>query len=205
MLAAQTKKHGNVFVVSAPSGAGKHAVLGRVMALDSGIQYSISATTRSPRPGEVHGKHYYFLDRQDFRRRIEGGEFAEWAEVHGNLYGTFWNELSRKAATGQDVVLELDVQGMRNLTAAVPGAISIFIMPPSMEALERRLRDRGMNSEDEMEVRLGNARAEIAACGSYDYVVVNDNLEEAVADVVAIVRAERCRVGGPSQRSGRLQ
>lgn len=192
-LSKQSSKRGSVFVVSAPSGAGKRTVLDRVFDCDSDIQYSISATTRAPRGDEVHGRDYYFLDRNDFCRRIEGGEFVEWAEVHGNLYGTLRHELVRRIATGQDVILELDVQGMRNLKAAMPEIVSVFIMPPSLESLEERMRARGANTEEDMALRMRNARAEIAACSAFDYIVVNEELASAVADVLAIIRAERCR------------
>ena len=190
-------KRGNVFVISAPSGAGKHTVLKGVFAMDPGLAYSISATTRLPRATEVHGKDYFFLERPDFCQRIEGGEFAEWAEVHGNLYGTLRSELTRKTTSGMDVILELDVQGMRNLKATMPDVVSIFIMPPSIEDLETRLRARGANSEEDIELRLRNARGEIAACVAFDYIVVNDALDEAVADVAAIIRAQRCRSTKP--------
>ena len=190
-------KRGNVFVISAPSGAGKHTVLEGVFERDPDLAYSVSATTRLPRMNETHGKDYFFMDRMDFCRRIEGGEFAEWAEVHGNLYGTLRNELTRKTTSGMDVILELDVQGMRNLKATMPDVVSIFIMPPSLEDLEERLRARGANSEDDIELRLRNARGEIAACVAFDYIVVNDDLNEAVADVAAIIRAQRCRSTKP--------
>ena len=190
-------KRGNVFVISAPSGAGKHTVLEGVFERDPDLAYSVSATTRPPRMNEIHGKDYFFMDRMDFCRRIEGGEFAEWAEVHGNLYGTLRSELTRKTTSGMDVILELDVQGMRNLKATMPDVVSIFIMPPSLDDLEERLRARGANSEDDIELRLRNARGEIAACVAFDYIVVNDELKEAVADVAAIIRAQRCRSTKP--------
>ena len=190
-------KRGNVFVISAPSGAGKHTVIQGVFERDPGLAYSISATTRPPRMNEIHGKDYFFMERTDFCRRIEGGEFAEWAEVHGNLYGTLRSELTRKTTSGMDVILELDVQGMRNLKATMPDMVSIFIMPPSLEDLQDRLRVRGANSDDDIELRLRNARGEIAACVAFDYIVVNDELKEAVADVAAIIRAQRCRSTKP--------
>lgn len=187
------EKHGTLFVISAPSGAGKNAVLNEVLARDSGVEVSVSATTRAPRPGEKDGEDYFFLSREDFLARRSAGEFAEWAEVHENLYGTLKKELTRRLASGKDVIMELDVQGMFNVKELYPGAVSVFIVPPSFEVLEERLRKRGTNTEDDILVRLRNAREEMAAQGAFDYVVVNGDLAEAVADMLAIVRAERCR------------
>ncbi|MCC6489836.1 MAG: guanylate kinase [Candidatus Hydrogenedentes bacterium] len=186
-------RRGIVFVVSAPSGAGKRTVLERVFAQDTRLDLSISATTRPPRTGEVHGKDYYFLDREMFERRVEAGDFVEWAEVHGNLYGTLRDELDRLVASGKDTVLELDVQGMRNVKRIGLDAATIFIMAPSMAELERRLRARATDSAEVIDLRLANAREEIAARAEFDYVIVNDRVEEAAADLAAILRAERCR------------
>lgn len=184
---------GSLFVVSAPSGAGKHTVLHRVLATDPRLEYSVSATTRAPRPGEVHGRDYYFLDREEFGRRVEQGGFVEWAEVHGNLYGTLREELERRLSSGKDVVLEIDIQGMRNLKQSGFDAVTVFIMPPSPSVLERRLRGRGTESPETVELRLRNAREEMEARHAFDYIVVNDRLSKAVADLKAIVRAQRCR------------
>lgn len=186
-------RRGIVFVVSAPSGAGKRTVLERVFAQDALLGFSVSATTRPPRKGEVHGKDYYFLDRDAFARRVQAGDFVEWAEVHGNAYGTLREELDRLLVSGKDTVLELDVQGMRNVRRIGLDAVTIFIMAPSVEELERRLRARGTDSADVIELRLANARAEIAARSEFDYVIVNDRLDDAAADLAAILRAERCR------------
>ena len=182
---------GTLFVVSAPSGAGKRTVLERVLARDTRLTYAVSATTRRPRPGEVDGTDYVFLDETAFRRRIDDGGFAEWAEVHGNLYGTPRGELSRRLGSGKDVVLELDVQGMRAIKAQHPGAVTVFIAPPCFDELERRLRARGLNDEASMAVRLENARAEMDAQDEYDYVVVNEVVEDAAEDLLAIVQAAR--------------
>jgi guanylate kinase len=193
MVKAMAIRNGSIFVVSAPSGAGKHAILHHVMDRVPNLEYCISATTRPPRPGEIDGKDYYFMDRAEFMRRVETDEFVEWAQVHGRLYGTLRSELTRRLTSGRDVILELDVQGMRNFTTARNDAVTIFIMAPSLDVLEERLRVRGANSEDDLALRLHNARAEIAAKDSFDYVIVNDKLEEAVADLQAIIRARRCR------------
>jgi len=189
------EKRGTLFVVSAPSGGGKRTVLSGAMDMVDRLNVAVSATTRPPRAGEKEGEDYYFLDRSTFEWRIKAGDFVEWAEVHGNLYGTLKEELDRRCDAGSDVILELDVQGMRSVRKTVDGeCVTVFIMPPSMEELESRLRKRGANDAADMALRLTNARAELDARFEYDYLVVNDKLEEAVADFVGIVRAERCRV-----------
>lgn len=190
---AGSVRHGIVFVLSAPSGAGKRTVLKRVFEKDTRLGYSVSATTRPPRAGEVEGKDYYFLDRDTFDRRVSAGDFVEWAEVHGNLYGTLQEELERLTASGKDTVLELDVQGMRNLKTRGLDMVSVFVVAPSHEELERRLRSRGTDRPEVIELRLSNARNEIAARREFDYVIVNERLDEAVVDLQAIIRAERCR------------
>lgn len=182
---------GTLFVVSAPSGAGKHTVLTKVLEADSGIEHAISATTRAPRPGEVDGKDYFFLGEEEFRRRAAAGDFVEWAEVHGNLYGTLREELEVRLATKKDVVLELDVQGMRNIRALRNDVTTIFLMPPSFGDLEKRIRARGANDEASIAVRLRNARIEMAARDEYDYCVINDEVDRAAAAVRAIVAAHR--------------
>lgn len=186
-------RDGTVIVVSAPSGAGKHTILRKVMENEGDLEYSVSATTRPPRNNEINGKDYYFIDRVEFERRVCAGAFVEWAEVHGHLYGTLGSELSGKLASGRDILLELDVQGMRNLKALNPGVVTVFILPPSLAALEERLRLRGTNMEEDIALRLRNAHAEIAQCQAFDYIIVNDRLDEAVADLEAILRAQRLR------------
>ncbi len=187
----QSVTPGRVFVVSAPSGAGKHTVLKRVLARDPKLAYSVSATSRPPRAGEADGREYYFLDRGTFEKRIAAHEFAEWAEVHGNLYGTPRSELDRIIATGSDVLLELDVQGMRNLKALGLNTVSVFIMAPSVEELEQRLRSRGTDSPEVIALRLKNALEEMAARDEYDHVIVNVDIREAVAELEGIIRAAR--------------
>jgi len=187
-------EQGTLFVVSAPSGAGKHTVLARVAEQDAGIEHTVSATTRPPRPGEIDGKDYYFLNEAEFRRRVAAGDFVEWAEVHGNLYGTLREDLSARIQSGKDVVLELDVQGMRSLKALRNDVVTVFLMAPSFEALEERIRKRRANDEASIALRLANAHGEMADRHEYDYVVTNDVAEKAAAEVLAIVRAHRKRV-----------
>lgn len=180
-------------VISAPSGAGKRTVLEAVRAQDSALSLAVSATTRPPRTGEREGKDYYFLSRGEFEEKIAADCFIEWAEVHGNLYGTLKSEIDRCRAAGRDTLLELDVQGMRSLRRLEYDVVGVFIMPPSPEELDRRLRGRGTDSDAVIAVRLENARAEMAARGEFDYVVVNDVVDRAVEDLLAILRAERLR------------
>ena len=190
MCAAKT---GEVFVVSSPSGAGKSVILSRVRAADPALLFSVSATTRRPRAGERDGREYYFVSAEEFRRRVDAGEFLEWAEVHGNLYGTLRSEMERLAASGQDAVVEIDVQGAASLRAQGFRMVSVFIMPPSVEELERRLLARGTEAPEVIALRVTNARGEMAPYAEYDFVIVNDDLDTAVADFQAIVRAQRCR------------
>lgn len=190
---ANAEKSGRIFVVSAPSGAGKHTVLKRVLMNDPNLTHSISATTRKPRVGEEHGREYYFLDRAEFEKRVDAGEFAEWAEVHGNLYGTLRSELDRISASGKDALMELDVQGMRSVKGMGINVVTIFIMAPSLEELEQRLRARATDSEDVIALRLKNAIKEIAARREYDHVIVNVNIRDAVGELESIIKAARER------------
>ncbi len=185
------KSPGLVFVVSAPSGAGKRTVIERLHQIESGLVTTISATTRPRRPDEEHGRDYYFLSRAAFDEQAAQGAFLEWAEVHGNRYGTLKAELDRCVASGNDVIVELDVQGMRSLRARRNDVVSIFIMPPSLPELEQRLRKRKMNDAADMALRLENAREEIAARNEYDYVIVNDKVADAAAEMARIIREER--------------
>jgi guanylate kinase len=185
---------GVLLVISAPSGAGKLTLLNKVREREvDRLVTTVSATTRAPREGEIDGRDYYFLDRADFEARRDAGAFVEWAEVHGNLYGTLQSELDRCLATGRDVILELDVQGMKNLKAQRDHLVTVFLMPPSIEELESRLRKRGSESEDVIQLRVRNAAGEMAQRHAFDYIVVNDNIERAASDLEAIIRAERCR------------
>ncbi|MBN2308038.1 MAG: guanylate kinase [Candidatus Hydrogenedentes bacterium] len=186
---------GSLFVVSAPSGAGKHAILEQVLAHDPNLQYAVSATTRQPREGEVDGEDYHFLEPDEFRRRVEAGEFVEWAEVHGHCYGTLRSELEKRLDAGTDVVMQIDVQGMESLKEAGLEFVSVFVAAPSFEELERRLRKRGADGPEAIALRMRNARHEMERRDEYGHVIVNDVLEEAIADFEEIVRAERRRGG----------
>ncbi|MCC6144571.1 MAG: guanylate kinase [Candidatus Hydrogenedentes bacterium] len=184
---------GLLLILSAPSGAGKLTLLREVRQEHPGLCTTISATTRQPRPGEIDGRDYYFLAREDFEARRDRGEFAEWAEVHANLYGTLKCELQRCLAENRVVILELDVQGMRSMRQEFPEAVTVFIMPPSIEELDRRLRGRGDTDEADIALRLSNARLEMDAANEFDYVVINDEVKRAARDLGAILTAEHCR------------
>jgi len=181
-----------LFVVSAPSGAGKTTLLRRVVAIDPVLAFSVSHTTRAPRPGEVDGREYHFVSREDFLALRARAGLLEWAEVHGNLYGTSRAVVEATLAAGRDVVLDIDVQGARQVRSLLP-AVLIFIAPPSYAELARRLRGRGTEDQATVALRLANAREELRAAPDYDYLVVNDNLEEAALQLRAVVLAERSR------------
>ncbi|OQX19429.1 MAG: guanylate kinase [Desulfobulbaceae bacterium A2] len=194
MTAAVPQSPALLFVVSAPSGAGKSTLLGRVMPLLPALGFSVSHTTRAPRPGEQSGREYHFVSRDEFLalRDQQPAGFLEWAEVHGNLYGTSRAEVEGRLAAGQDVILDIDVQGARQLRGLLP-AVFIFIAPPSAEELSRRLRGRGTEAEETVRLRLANARQELLAVPEYDYLVVNESLDAAADQLHAIILAERSR------------
>jgi guanylate kinase len=183
-----------VVVISGPSGAGKSSFVKALLRQNGAdLVYSVSATTRPRRAHEAEGKDYFFLTRDEFRRRVEAGDFVEHAQVHGEWYGTLRSQIERVLESGRNVLLDVDVQGGRAVRRAYPDAVLIFVLPPSMEDLEARLRARATDHEDHIKVRLENARREIALAREYDYAVVNDDLETATRKVLAIVEAERCR------------
>jgi guanylate kinase len=183
----------NVFIISAPSGSGKSTLVGQIMKRVPCLHFSVSYTTRAPRPQERDGVDYYFISREQFENRIQKDEFLEWAEVFGNYYGTHQSELERAAQQGLDLVLDIDVQGARQLKERVPGAVSIFILPPSRQILEQRLRTRSQDSEAVIERRLRDAAEEIRNYSKYDYVLVNGQVEASVETLVSIVLATRSR------------
>lgn len=186
---------GLLLVVSAPSAGGKGTILKELFKRDGNLRMSVSATTRSPREGEEHGKHYYFISREEFQGLIDSGSMLEHAEYVGNLYGTPQGPIEKWLEEGYDVVLEIEVQGGAQIKKIVPDCVSIFITPPSMEVLEKRLRGRGTEEEETILKRLDTARRELTQAENYDYVVVNDRLEDAVDDMQAILRSEKLRYG----------
>lgn len=182
-----------VYIVSAPSGSGKSTLLARVLAADPRLLFSVSYTTRAPRGAERPGQSYHFISREEFEARLGRGEFLEWAEVFGHYYGTHRSYWERARRENRDLVLDIDVQGARKLKREIPEAVSIFILAPSRDILEQRLRARSEDSDEAIERRLREAREEIRSFREYDYVLVNRDLETAVADLAAIIRAERLR------------
>lgn len=182
---------GALFIVSAPSGAGKTTLVKMLMEHDPGIRHSVSFTTRQPRPAEVNGRDYHFIDIQTFLAMRERGDFLEWAEVHGNFYGTSKRWLLDEMRAGRDTLLEIDWQGAQQVRALMPHAVTIFIVPPSIEELERRLRGRGQDSEEVIQRRVAAALGELRHVDEFDFVIINNDLQEALRDLAAAVRAAR--------------
>lgn len=182
-----------VFIISAPSGSGKSTLVARVLASDPGLRFSVSYTTRRPRGNEKPGESYIYISRVEFLERIARNEFLEHAEVFGNFYGTNREVLERAQGEGKDLILDIDIQGARQLKERIPEAVSIFILPPSRDILEQRLRSRSEDSEEVIERRLRDAALEIRNYKQYDYVLVNHQVEESVATLSAIIKAERVR------------
>ncbi|WP_337170617.1 guanylate kinase [Gemmatimonas aurantiaca] len=180
-------------ILSAPSGGGKTTIARRLLERRTDLGYSVSCTTRAPRDGEVDGRDYRFLSPEAFLAARDAGEFAEWAEVHGNYYGTLRSEVERVLASGRHVLMDIDVQGAEQFHAAFPDTVLVFVLPPSGEVLKSRLMARQSESRERLLVRLRNARAELGEVGRYHYVVVNDNLDRAVDQVGAIIEAEGLR------------
>lgn len=195
-------ERGSLIVVSAPSGAGKSSLAERVLQRIEDLRFSISYTTREPRGSEQDGVDYYFVSEGEFRAMRERDEFLECAEVHGYLYGTHEKPVEELLSHGLDVMLDIDVQGAEQVRRRVPEAILIFIMPPSCEVLEARLRSRNLNAPDDIERRLRNAAIEVQLYERFDYVVLNDDLDRALAQLEAIIIAERCR---PDRQRNRIE
>ncbi len=182
-----------VFIISAPSGSGKSTLVERLLETVPNLTFSVSYTTRPPRGQERAGHAYYYISREEFQTRMLRGEFLEHAEVFGNYYGTHRSALDRATEQGKDLVLDIDVQGARQLKVALPEAVTIFVLPPSRQVLEQRLRARSMDSEEVIERRLRGAAEEVRNYKQYDYVLINSDLEESAGRLQAIVRAERIR------------
>ncbi len=186
-------KSGLLVVVSGPSGCGKGTVLKQLIENDEHVFYSVSATTRSPRVGEVDGVHYYFISKEQFEEKIASGGMLEYASYVGNYYGTPKQAVEEKCAAGYDVILEIEVQGAMQLREKCPDAVFVFIIPPSMEELEHRLVNRQTETQEVIQNRLNTARTELKFAPKYDYIVVNQTVEQAVSDIRAILQAEKCR------------
>jgi guanylate kinase len=182
-----------MLIVSSPSGAGKTTLCNRLRGELRELRFSVSHTTRKPRPTEVDGREYHFVEEASFREMVRHDGFAEWAAVHGRYYGTSRKEIELARAGSRGILFDIDHQGARQIKAHYPEAVSVFILPPSLEELERRLRGRGTEDEEATRRRLANAKLEIAHYALFDYVVVNDDVEHAYAELRAIAIAERCR------------
>ncbi|MFI0399433.1 MAG: guanylate kinase [Thiolinea sp.] len=197
-------KPGQLYIVSAPSGAGKTSLLNELCKQLKHLTISVSHTTRAPRPGEVDGEHYHFFSLETFKEEIEQNLFLEYAQVFDNYYGTSKTAVDTLLTARKDVILEIDWQGARQVRERADSVISIFILPPSQTSLEERLRNRQQDSEEIIQRRMRDARNEIAHYSEYDYVIINDNFEDALADLVAIFRSERLRLKRQLQHHAEL-
>ena len=195
---------GTLYIVAAPSGAGKSSIVNACLARDPNIGLSISFTSRQPRPGERHAEHYHFITAAEFEAMVAAGDFFEHARVHGDWKGTARQSVEPQLAAGRDVLLEIDWQGARQVRDKVPEAVSVFILPPSRAALEQRMRARGQDSEAVIAQRLAAAREEMSHYGEFDYVIVNEHFDTAVAEMCAIFTASRLRRQAQAQRHAAL-
>jgi guanylate kinase len=184
---------GTLFVVSSPSGGGKGTLVRGVLAIVENLSYSVSYTTRGPRANEVNGREYFFVDVPKFEEMVAGGEFLEWACVHGNFYGTSKQQIAEKTGAGVDMILEVDVQGAASVRQLLLDTVSVFILPPSFEVLKQRLCARGTDTPENLELRLRNAPEELRQYSAFDYVIINDEVERAVGQLASIIYAERAR------------
>lgn len=204
-MSNELQRRGILCIVSGPSGSGKTTLCRAMSAADPGCAYAVSCTTRKPRAGEVDGRDYHFLSREDFEARTTRGELLEWAEVHGNLYGTAMIELMRAREQGVDLLLDLDVNGAAQVRQKLPEAVTVFILPPSYPVLEQRLRGRGQDDEATIQRRLSAAGREMGAFWHYDYAIVNDDLDACVRELKSIIRAARCRVPVVAERAREIE
>jgi guanylate kinase len=193
MTAEQIKRAGNLFVVSAPSGSGKTTLCKALLKHFPDIEYSISTTTRKPRKGEIDGIDYHFMGKEEFLEKLNSHCWAEWALVHDHYYGTSATFLDRALASGKNILLDIDVQGMRQILERYPVAVTIFIMPPSLNVLRERLEKRGTDSRETIEKRMGNAEEEISKKDLYRHVIINDRLEKAINELIEIVGSYKMR------------
>ena len=195
---------GTLYIVAAPSGAGKSSIVNAVLARDSNLCLSVSFTSRAPRPGERHAEHYHFVSTEDFERMVEAGDFFEHARVHGDWKGTARQSVEPQLASGKDVLLEIDWQGARQVRAKVPNAVSVFLLPPSRQALEHRMQIRGQDSVGVIAQRLAAAREEMSHYGEFDYLIVNEHFTAAVDEMCAIFTASGLRREPQVARHSRL-
>jgi len=195
---------GILLILSAASGAGKTSLVRALLERESDLHLAVSFTTRAPRPGEQDGVHYHFVAPDRFRRMVAAGEFLEHAQVFGNHYGTAESVIRSQLEQGRDLLLEIDWQGARQVRTRFPRAVSIFILPPSAQALEQRLRNRGLDSDQVIADRMAEARSEMSHYAEYDYLVVNDRFDTALSDLISLIRAERLRCSHQAPRLGPL-
>ena len=195
---------GNLFIVAAPSGAGKTTLVSLLLENDPQIRVSISHTSRAPRPGEENGREYHFIDVPAFLDKVQHGEFLEWAEVHGNYYGTSKKWIESEMSSGRDVLLEIDWQGAQQVRKSFPKAIGIFVLPPSMDVLNTRLSGRGTDSAEVIARRIAAAHDEMRHVDEFDYVIINDDLQQASGDLQSIVTASRLHYANQRQRHASL-
>ena len=195
---------GNLFVVAAPSGAGKSSLVKALLELDSHLSVSISHTTRAPRGQEQHGREYWFVDEPAFRAMVERGEFFEWAQVHGHLYGTSRKAIEDRLMAGADVVLEIDWQGALQIKQLFPHAVLIFILPPSWDELQQRLRRRGEDGQDVIATRMANAREEVAQARHFDFVIINSLFETALFDLKTVVHSQRLKYAAQQRNKSQV-
>ena len=185
------KKQGNLFIISAASGAGKTSLVKKLLTLINDLTLSISHTTRNPRPGEIDGKDYFFVTNEIFAEMVKKDKFLETAKCHGSFYGTSRNFVQEVRDTGKDIIFEIDWQGAKSIKAIFPDAISIFILPPSLKKLEERLIARGQDSEDTIKARLSAAKSEMSHVNQFDYVTINDNFDDALKELQSIIMAKK--------------
>jgi len=195
---------GNLFCVAAPSGAGKSSLVKAVLELDSRLAVSLSHTTRAPRGQEVHGREYWFIDEPAFRRLIDQGAFFEWAQVHGNLYGTSRTAIEERLMRGDDVVLEIDWQGALQIKQLFPHAVLIFILPPSWNELQQRLQRRGEDGPEVIATRMANAREEVAQARHFDFVIINSLFETALFDLKTVVHSQRLKYAAQQRNKSQV-
>ena len=203
-MTSSTASSGSLFVIAAPSGAGKSSLVNALLQREPSVKLSISCTTRAPRPGEQHGREYFFLSESDFLKRQQEGEFLESASVHGNYYGTSRTMASEHTNAGHDVVLEIDWQGAQQIRKHYPESVGIFILPPSLVTLEERLRKRAQDTDEVIARRVQAAGSEIEHAPEFEYVIINTEFELALNQLIAIVQASRCRFSQQAERNRSL-